>query len=184
MTWYQGMAVGLAALMSLPLSAQTNDEAAPMELVLEAAEEEPGISVTRTSHQDWQSMCVTEAQLTTCEISQTLQVESEGQTAVAMRATLSKPQDEVVMEIALPLGLFLPSGVVLKVDGSEEITLPYTICIAQGCAAITALDATVLGKLRAGGAMRVGFQPFGQDQAVVLDVSLRGISSALRILDE
>ena len=48
-------------------------------------------SMTLSTYQDWQSLCVQQDAETLCDISQTLQVEREnGQTVTGLRATVTK----------------------------------------------------------------------------------------------
>jgi invasion protein IalB len=141
-------------------------------------------SMTRSTYKDWQSLCVIKEETTTCEISQTLQVEKDGQSSIALRITLSKRADKTLMEIALPLGLDLPAGVVLQVDDSNEISVPFTTCVAQGCAALVTAEEEFLIELRKGNTLKVAFRPFAQTQGVILNASLRGFSSALKELSD
>ena len=132
-------------------------------------------SMTRSTYQDWQSLCVQQDAETLCDISQTLQVEREnGQTVTALRATVTKRDGVFVMELALPLGLDLISGVVLQLDNAKDIKLPFATCIDRGCAALADIDAALLARLQRGRVMKVAFRPFGQEQAVVIEVSLLG----------
>ena len=132
-------------------------------------------SMTRSTYQDWQSLCVQQDAETLCDISQTLQVEREnGQTVTGLRATVTKRDGFFVMELALPLGLDHISGMVLQLDNAEDIKLPFATCIDQGCAALADIDAALLARLQRGRVMKVAFRPFGQEQAVVIEVSLLG----------
>lgn len=141
-------------------------------------------SMTRSTYQDWQSLCVQQDAETLCDISQTLQVEREnGQTVTALRATVTKRDGVFVMELALPLGLDLISGVVLQLDNAKDIKLPFATCIDRGCAALADIDAALLARLQRGRVMKVAFRPFGQEQAVVIEVSLLGFTSAMAELD-
>ena len=141
-------------------------------------------SMTRSTYQDWQSLCVQQDSETLCDISQTLQVEREnGQTVTALRATVTKRDGVFVMELALPLGLDLISGVVLQLDNAEDIKLPFATCIDRGCAALADIDAALLARLQRSRVMKVAFRPFGQEQAVVIEVSLLGFTSAMAELD-
>ena len=78
------------------------------------------------------------------------------------------------MELALPLGLEHISGMVLQLDNAEDIKLPFATCIDQGCAALADIDAALLARLQRGRVMKAAFRPFGQEQAVVIEVSLLG----------
>ena len=130
-------------------------------------------SMTRSTYQDWQSLCVQQDAETLCDISQTLQVEREnGQTVTALRATVTKRDGVFVMELALPLGLDHISGMVLQLDNAEDIKLPFATCIDQGCAVLADIDAALLARLQRGRVMKAAFRPFGQEQAVVIEVSL------------
>jgi invasion protein IalB len=132
-------------------------------------------SMTRSTYQDWQSLCVQQDAETLCDISQTLQVEREnGQTVTGLRATVTKRDGFFVMELALPLGLDHTSGMVLQLDNAEDIKLPFATCIDQGCAALADIDAALLARLQRGRVMKAAFRPFGQEQAVVIEVSLLG----------
>jgi invasion protein IalB len=139
-------------------------------------------SVTRSTYQDWQSTCVLLEEKPACEITQTMQLEKDGQTSFAMRITLIKQADKTVMEIALPLGLDLPAGIALQVDENNEINIPFVTCVAQGCAAVVVTEDEFLNELRQGTELKVAYRPFGQTQAVVLVSSLRGFTSAIQLL--
>jgi len=141
-------------------------------------------SVTRSTHDDWQSLCVLREGKTTCEVSQTLQIDKDGQVSFAMRITLSKQADKVLMEVALPLGLDLPAGIALQVDESNEINIPFATCIAQGCAAVVMAEEEFLNQLRKGATLKVAFRPFSQAQSVLLNTSLRGFTSAMQVLTD
>ena len=143
-----------------------------------------GPSMTRSTYKDWQSLCVIKEETTICEISQTLEVEKDGQSSVAMRITLTKRADKTLMEVALPLGLDLPAGIVLQVDESNEISVPFATCVAQGCAALVTAEEEFLTELRNGNILKVAFRPFAQTKGVVLNASLRGFTSAMQALGD
>ena len=141
-------------------------------------------SMTHNSHQDWQSFCELRKEKTICKISQTLQREKDGQVNFAMRITLSKLDDKTFMEVALPLGLDLQAGIVLRVDENEEINLPFATCVAQGCAAVIVAEQEFLSKLRKGTVMKVAFRAFAQTQTSLLNVSLSGFTSAMKVFSD
>ena len=141
-------------------------------------------SVTRDSHQDWQSLCELREEKTICQISQTLKKENDGQVSFAMRITLSKQDNKIFMEVVLPLGLDLPAGIAFQVDEGNEINLPFATCVAQGCAAGVVTEEAFLNQLRKGTIMRVAFRPFAQTQTSLLNVSLSGFTSAMKVLSD
>ena len=68
-------------------------------------------------------------------------------------------------------------------DNAKDIKLPFATCIDRGCAALADIDAALLARLQRGRVMKVAFRPFGQEQAVVIEVSLLGFTSAMAELD-
>ena len=161
----------LPFLLTQPAMAQAGDE---------TSIESP--SVTSSAYEDWHTVCVQQDEKSICEVTQTMQLEKDGQTSFAMRITLIKQADKTVMEIALPLGLDLPAGIALQVDENNEINIPFVTCVAQGCAAVVVTEDEFLNELRQGTELKVAYRPFGQTQAVVLVSSLRGFTSAIQLL--
>jgi invasion protein IalB len=141
-------------------------------------------SETRNTHQDWQSLCELREENTICQISQTLKIEKDGQVDFTVRITLTKRAGKILMEVALPLGLDLPAGIALQVDESNEINLPFATCVALGCAVVVETKEEFLNQLRKGTILKVAFRPFGQTQGVLLNVSLRGFTSAIQVLSD
>tara|TARA_B100000780_G_scaffold261950_1_gene214727 strand:- start:450 stop:983 length:534 start_codon:yes stop_codon:yes gene_type:complete len=141
-------------------------------------------SVTRSTYGDWQRLCVMQTAIPTCEISQTLQVEKDGQSNIAMRITLNKSADAVIMEVALPLGIDLSGGIALQVDEINEINVPFSTCLVQGCAALFTVEKEFLTQLRNGSTLKVAFRPFAQTKSVILNSSLRGFTNAIKVLKQ
>ena len=138
--------------------------------------------VTRNSYKDWQSICVSQQEVTNCQITQTMQVEKGGQVSFAKRITLFKQAEKIVMEVTLSLGLNLQSGIAIQVDESNEINAPFVTCVAQGCAATVAADKTLLKLMRDGTTLKVAFRPFAQAEGVLLNAFLRGFTGAVQVL--
>jgi invasion protein IalB len=141
-------------------------------------------SVTSSTHKDWQTICVQREEKPACEVTQTMQLEKDGQAIFAMRITLFKQAENTVMEIALPLGLDLQAGIAFEVDENGEVNLPFSTCFAEGCAAVVTVDAGFINQLRQGAAMKVAYRPFRQSQALVLSSSLSGFTGAIGVLGD
>lgn len=167
-------------VLTLPILFAPSAVAESTTVTTEAVANEP--AVTRNSYQDWQSICVEQQDVTNCQITQTMQVEKDGQVSFAMRITLFKQAENIVMEVTLPLGLNLQSGIALQVDESNEINVPFVTCVAQGCAATIAADEKLLKLLREGTTLKVAFRPFAQAEGILLNASLRGFTGAIQVL--
>ena len=56
------------------------------------------------------------------------------------------------MRITVPIGVYLPAGVGVEIDGTAIGRLGYELCSPQGvCVATTFLNEELLGKFKAGG---------------------------------
>lgn len=86
------------------------------------------------------------------------------------------------MVAILPLGLYLPAGVAYQVEGQAQKPLVLQRCIAEGCIAAAELDEAMLGHMRKGKSMSLGFKGDPNGQTLVIQVSLKGFDAAVRSL--
>lgn len=82
------------------------------------------------------------------------------------------------MSLQMPLGLDLRPGAVMQVDDGQEITLEFLRCTNDGCDASVRLTPDLLGAMRAGNVLRVGFRPWGGEQVTAVEASLIGFTAA------
>ena len=136
---------------------------------------------------DWLKECeiIVEADKTEIEICQIVQMLSEPDSdrvvvkvAIGYVPTNEKP----VMVISLPLGIFLPPGVQLRVDENEQVgRIPVNNCFPAGCQAGAELDSDFVERLQKGTMLLITFgAPSGQ--AVTAEVSLSGFTAGLKSL--
>lgn len=131
-----------------------------------------------TEYQDWVGICAEVQGQERCEIQQILDMENEQGNSRLLRATVSKMNNQFIMQLLLPLGLDVRPGVVMQVDAGEEFGAPFLTCIQEGCLVAVPLDESRLAAMRAGSAIKVGFRPFNTDQTLVLEISLMGFTRA------
>ncbi len=87
--------------------------------------------------------------------------------------------DKPVLVITLPLGVFLPTGIQLKVDkGDEAARAPFVQCIKDGCQARVALDGALMDKMKGGKRLRVAFFT-PQKKELAFPISLSGFTAAI-----
>ncbi len=87
-----------------------------------------------------------------------------------------------LMVVTLPLGVFLPAGIQLRVDqGKEAARAPYVQCIKDGCQARVILDDKIMDKLKSGNRLGVAFLTPKQKQ-LGFPVSLSGFTAAINSL--
>ncbi|WP_063465792.1 invasion associated locus B family protein [Ectothiorhodospira sp. BSL-9] len=136
---------------------------------------------TRTTHQDWQSVCLEVEGTERCQIQQTLEMDGAEGRGPAMQVNIRDMRDGTrIIEVLLPLGLDLRAGIVMQVDDGDEYNAPFLTCFEQGCLTARTLDPELEEAMRAGTNMRVGFRPFNSEQILVADVSLMGFTAASR----
>lgn len=170
----------LVALSGGPLTAMAQTKAAGTQTKPVAPAETPSQPQgTTATYQDWLMRCVTSAEnARTCEIVQNLQVEGRGLVATVALGKIN-PKDNVRMVVQVPAGVWLPSGVTLKIDEkANPLHLEYKRCL-QGCFAEIEVDAPTLQALKS--ATQAGSFTFedGNRRPVTLPLSFNGFSAAL-----
>ncbi|MCP3669959.1 MAG: invasion associated locus B family protein [Gammaproteobacteria bacterium] len=84
-----------------------------------------------------------------------------------------------LMVITMPLGVFLPPGIQLRVDkGKEAARAPFIQCIQDGCQARAVLDDKMMSKLKSGNKLGIAFFTPQQKQ-LGFPVSLDGFTDAI-----
>jgi invasion protein IalB len=138
--------------------------------------------MTERQFQDWVLRCGRSQQgPEVCEMQQ-LRTDDEGRTVMAVAIGTAPGRSEVGLLIMLPLGILLPAGVTLQVDGGAEVPLQVDWCERQGCRIEMAVEAALLNRLKAGREAKVFFEAFdpeGQQQRLGIPISLLGFTAAL-----
>ena len=83
-----------------------------------------------------------------------------------------------IMVITVPLGIFLPRGLSMSIDGAKPARIPVQVCSTNGCQSQFEMPEELLGSFRAGleGTVTM-FDPSGKD--VKVPFSLKGFTKAL-----
>jgi invasion protein IalB len=88
-----------------------------------------------------------------------------------------------MMRVMAPIGVFLPTGVALEIDGNAVGRVPFTRCMPQICMAFAEASAETLTKMKKGGeANFIIYEAPGL--GLPMKMSLDGFSAALAALDE
>ena len=188
-----GLAVGLALAMMVlapPLHAQQSQEAPPAQEEAPPAQEEPPpapeseapLDLTERQFQDWVLRCGRSEQgPEVCEMQQQT-TDSEGRTIMAVAVGTVPGTSDVGLLIILPLGILLPPGVSLQIDGGAEVPLEVERCERQGCRIERLVEPELLNRLKAGREAKVFFEaydPEGELQRLGVPISLLGFTAAL-----
>ena len=82
-----------------------------------------------------------------------------------------------MMRILVPIGVYLPLGIALEIDGAAVGRVPFTRCLPQICTAVAEASKETLKKMRAGA--KANFIIYEQPGVGInLPVSLKGFTAA------
>lgn len=88
-----------------------------------------------------------------------------------------------MMRVMAPIGVYLPTGVALEIDGAAVGRVPFTRCRPQICEALAEASAPTLEKMKKGNAANFIIYE-GPGAGMPMKVSLEGFSKALAELDK
>jgi invasion protein IalB len=141
-----------------------------------------GQDMTERKFQDWLLRCgPTQQGREVCEMQQQTN-DKEGRTIMAVAVGTVPGRSDVGLLIILPLGIALPAGVQLAIDGGAEMPLELDRCERQGCRIEMLIEPDLLTRLKAGREAKVFFEaddPEGQRRRLGVPLSLLGFSAAL-----
>lgn len=103
-------------------------------------------------------------------------------TLILIKATKGK-KSAIMMRLLAPIGVFLPTGVALEIDGKAVGRVPFTRCLPQACIAFAEARKETLAKMKKGKtATFLMYEAPGI--GVPLNLSLEGFSASLKVLDK
>jgi invasion protein IalB len=105
------------------------------------------------TYSDWTKLCFRGVQGADAKTVCRTTIDGKWDTGqIALRVDLIEREDAPAkrLQIFLPSGFFLQPGLRLTVDKGDSMTLPYTICLANGCVAATVADPNFVHALETG----------------------------------
>jgi invasion protein IalB len=113
----------------------------------------------------WMSRCSSDGRKATllCEVEQSLYITKTGQLVASVNVKLPPDTRQPVMMVQLPVGLFLPAGVNLRIDEGKPQALAIQTCDLKGCYAATTVSSELLGSMRSGKRLSVVFQNLNKE---------------------
>lgn len=99
------------------------------------------------------------------------------QVAIGYLPGMKKPQ----MLLTMPLGVLLEPGLEFKGGTAKAVRLPFKVCVANGCVAMTMLDEAMIKGMKAGskGGVKVAI---AKDKVIEIPISLSGFTAAFNSL--
>jgi len=112
-----------------------------------------------------------------CLMIQTVTGGAENRPLAQMAVGLAGPERQRIAVLTVPLGVYLPGGINLSVDGEPIGKVNFRHCTINGCQTELPLEAEVLAKLKAGSKGQVLFLD-SRGTKVPVPLSLKGFTAA------
>ena len=167
-----GLALFLNAGLAARAEAGAASEAAP-------AATGPG-SVVRETHGAWQVSCRTPpgAKEEKCALVQSVTAEDRPNVGLTVVFYKAIGEEKKLMRVVVPLGVLLPTGLGLKIDGQDVGNAPFLKCSRRGCVAEVVLQDDIIAKMKKGTtAMFIIFDT--PEAGIGIPVALQGFGDAL-----
>jgi invasion protein IalB len=139
----------------------------------------PG-SVVRGTHGAWQVSCRTPpgAKEEKCALVQSVTAEDRPNVGLTIVFYKAIGENKKLLRVVVPLGVLLPTGLGLKIDGQDVGNAPFLKCGKRGCVAEVVLQDDIIAKMKKGTtAMFIIFVT--PEAGIGIPVALQGFGDAL-----
>ena len=115
-------------------------------------------SARNLAYSDWTKLCFRGVQGAETKTVCRTTIDGKWDTGqIALKVDLIEREDAPAkrLQIFLPSGFFLQPGVRLTVDKGDSMSVPYTICLANGCVAATVAEAGFVQAMETGRSLSI-----------------------------
>lgn len=111
-----------------------------------------GQGAVRSQHGDWQMSCdmLPGAADEQCALIQNVTAEDQPNVALSVIVLKTADRQARLLRVLAPLGVLLPNGLGLNIDGEDQGRVAFVRCLPNGCIAEVVMDDELLEKLSAG----------------------------------
>jgi invasion protein IalB len=141
--------------------------------------------VVRAEYGDWQMSCDTPpgAASEQCAIIQNVTAEDQPNVGLSVIALRTADGQERLLRILAPLGVLLPNGLGLNVDGTDMGRVAFVRCLPNGCVAEVLIEDDLLQTMSTGeSAIFVVFRT--PEEGIGIPVSLAGFAEGFEALPQ
>ena len=117
-----------------------------------------------------------------CFIFQNLVLKDSGQRLVHVAVGYLAANGRAAAVITLPLGISLPPGASISVDGADPVDMVIERCDANGCIGALALSEALIADLKRGREARISFHD-GSRRRIAVPISLLGFTAGFNSLE-
>jgi len=142
-----------------------------------------GQGVVKAQYGDWQMSCDTPpgASFEQCALIQNVTAEDQPNVGLSVIVLKTADQQARLLRVLAPLGVLLPNGLGLNIDGTDLGRVAFVRCLPNGCVAEVVMDDALLETLSSGSnAIFVVFKT--PEEGVGIPVSLNGFGDGFRQL--
>lgn len=139
--------------------------------------------IVKSQHGDWQMSCDTPpgASFEQCAIIQNVTAEDQPNVGLSVIVLKTADRQARLLRVLAPLGVLLPNGLGLNVDGTDMGRVAFVRCLPNGCVAEVIMDDDLLNKLSEGeNAIFVVFRT--PEEGIGIPVSLAGFKDGFDAL--
>ena len=133
------------------------------------------------AQENWVSRCVAPARNAPleCAIEQRLIMQNTQQLVALVSIRTPSESGAAMLALQAPLGLFLPAGIGIDVDGASAQVLELQTCDNNGCYANTPISEDLLAAMTRGQKLNIKFQNLNK-QRITISATLLGFTAALQ----
>lgn len=141
----------------------------------------PGI--VRNQHGDWQLSCDTPpgASFEQCAIIQNVTAEDQPNVGLSVIVLKTADKQARLLRVLAPLGVLLPNGLGLNVDGADMGRVAFVRCLPNGCVAEVVMDDALIETL-SGGTTAIFIVFKTPEEGIGIPVSLNGFAEGYAAL--
>lgn len=139
--------------------------------------------IVKAQHGDWQLSCDTPpgASFEQCAIIQNVTAEDQPNVGLSVIVLKTADQQARLLRVLAPLGVLLPNGLGLNVDGNDLGRVAFVRCLPNGCVAEVVMDDALVETLSNGtNAIFVVFKT--PEEGIGIPVSLNGFKEGYTAL--
>ncbi len=139
----------------------------------------------RSVHGDWEMRCEVPAgaQAEQCALTQFVQAADRDNIGLNVFVFRTADGQARLLRVFAPLGVFLPSGLGLRIDNASIGTAGFVRCLPEGCMAEAIIDDELLGKLKGGStATFIVFET--PEEGIGIPISLSGFTAGFDALPQ
>jgi invasion protein IalB len=129
--------------------------------------------------ENWASRCVAPSRQAPleCSIEQRLIMQDTSRLVAAVTVRVPTDTGRPVMMLQMPLGLYLPAGITIDIDGTSEQRFELQTCDANGCYAGAPVPDQLLATMTRGQKLNLKFQNLNR-QPITVSATLVGFTAA------